>query len=370
MPAHTPPTIGFMLNRGYSLFHPEVVETYGGAQLDMYLLGRELQKKGYAIAYAFLDYGQKRDEVTPDGVRLYATYPPRALEPLVGQFIRAFGRLWRVARQMDADIYCVEGANFEVFVIGLFCRVFRKTMVYRLASMIEADGRYTKENRLQGILYSLGRRLAHAIIAQSQEQCDLLRAQGIRATIIPNGYPPSEQMATPNGPVLWVGRLMKIKGPGRFLDLAEQLPNQQFVMIGPTEMIDRVYAETMRERIAALANVDYFTKVDFHVIDRFFQRSSVLVNSSEYEGFPLTFLQAMSVGLPIVSYGINPDGILTDLGGSVVSNVAGAVQALRELQQFDEWKRRSDRAKAIFRERFSLELILPKYEELFQTILR
>lgn len=359
-------SIAFILNRGYSLFHPECKDTYGGAQLDMYLLGQACHKAGYRVSYAFLDCGQKANETTPEGINLYATYAPRTDHgSMILQFLSASARLWHTAKSMNADVYCLEGANFEVFIIGLYCRMLGKKMIFRIASSIEANGRYRKENPLQGILYELGLRLASYIIVQTQEQHDALLRQGFKTTIIPNGYPASQHTATENGPILWVGRLIKIKRPDLFLDLAQQMPQQQFVMIGPMESIDQEYAQAILTRVTSLNNVRYFSKVDFRAIDDYFQRSSLLVNSSEYEGFPLTFLQAMRVGLPIMSFQVNPDNIVSETGGSVVHDITSAISAIRALHRDDRWKQNGERAKTIFQKRFSMDLIFPKYQSLF-----
>ena len=139
--------IAFILNSGYSLFHPEYSETYGGAQIDQYLLGKALRKKGYEISFVFHDYGQLAEERLNDGIMLYKSYPPKNSQFLPFQFFRAAKRIYQTLRKINTDICFIEGANFELFVVALYCRFYKKKLIYRLASDIEADGRYEKETR-------------------------------------------------------------------------------------------------------------------------------------------------------------------------------------------------------------------------------
>ncbi len=78
---HSKINIAFVTNVGYSLFHEEIRETYGGGQIDLYLLAKELrQKQNYGVAMIFLDYGQPSEEYL-DGIRLIKSYHPRRPGP-------------------------------------------------------------------------------------------------------------------------------------------------------------------------------------------------------------------------------------------------------------------------------------------------
>lgn len=356
--------ISFVLNRGYSLFHSEFNETYGGAQIDQYLLGAELNKKGHSVSFVFHDYGQIDVERTVGNIILYKSYPPKDSGFLIFQFFRASYKLYKTLRRINADAYFLEGANFELFIVAIYCRLRRKKIYYRLASDIEADGRYEQENLFQGWLYKIGRILTTKIIAQTDKQFQLLRKRGIQSIIIPNAYPSHNLRGDINGPILWVGRLIRLKQPEIFLDIADHLPDKQFILIGQPETIDQEYATNILKRIKKTRNIQYLPKINFGEIDHFFQQSSLLINSSTYEGFPMTFLQAMSFGVPIISFGVNPDGILDKVGGACVSSIEQSVQAITRYGEEAAWETSSNISQEYFSKHFSLDLVMTQYEAL------
>jgi len=358
--------IAFILNSGYSLFHPEYSETYGGAQIDQYLLGKALRKKGYEISFVFHDYGQLAEERLNDGIMLYKSYPPKNSQFLPFQFFRAAKRIYQTLRKINTDICFIEGANFELFVVALYCRFYKKKLIYRLASDIEADGRYEKENYFQGWLYKMGRNLSTIVITQTDKQYKLLKQRKIESQVITNAYYIQHSKGNLNGPILWVGRLICLKRPEIFLDIAELFPDEKFVLIGQMESIDQIYAASIIERIKKIKNIRYIPKVDFSEIDRFFQQSSVLINTSTYEGFPMTFLQAMSFGVPIISFGVNPDNILGEIGGSCVSSIKQAVQSIKYYRETNAWETTSKLSQNYFCANFSLDLVIAQYETLFK----
>lgn len=363
-------TVTFVLNTGYSLFHPQVRETYGGAQIDLYLLGRELSADAqFQISFIFLDYGQPMAE-RANNIQLYKSYQPRNKQNLLWQFIRAVYRLWHVLHRTNADIYMHEGPNFEVGVTALYCALRRRRLVFRVSSVIDIDGRYLSKNPLQGRIYAWGLRHASMVISQTREQQEILQRQGIKSLVIRNGYPLSNEAASPEGHVLWIGRLIKIKRPELFIQLARLYPNKSFVMIAQEETIDRDFSASIIEAIKSTKNLQYFPKVDYHRIDQYFKRASLLINTSSYEGFPLTFVQAMSFGLPIVTLGIDPDGVISTIAGKVANSFAELVELIKFFDDPQHWSVVSERARNHMRLHHNLQAITMEYKKIFSDLQR
>jgi glycosyltransferase involved in cell wall biosynthesis len=72
---------------------------------------------------------------------------------------------------------------------------------------------------------------------------------------------------------------------------------------------------TYIEKLNDLSNVNFVGTVSRNEILDFFKKAKFLLNTSRYEGFSNTFLEAMCTGTPILSTAmVNPDGIISKYG--------------------------------------------------------
>ena len=97
--------------------------------------------------------------------------------------------------------------------------------------------------------------------------------------------------------------------------------------------------------------------------------ASVLCSTSEAEGFPNTFLEAWSVGLPVVSTW-DPDGLIRrkDLGlvGKSVDDLAAGLASL--LASPREWQDVSQRVRRHYLETYTVDRVVPRFEDLFHQV--
>lgn len=108
--------------------------------------------------------------------------------------------------------------------------------------------------------------------------------------------------------VLWIGRSDTFhKRPLLMLDLARACPEILFVMI-VNKTNQHVFESLVQN---APDNVTIIEHVPHHAIWEYYRRARVFVNTSAYEGFPNTFLQAAVLGVPVVSLAVDPDEILS-----------------------------------------------------------
>ena len=167
------------------------------------------------------------------------------------------------------------------------------------------------------------------------------------------------------GYVLWVATVRPSKRPEMLLELARPMPQHRFVVIGGSDPGRRAaeYQESIRQAAAALPNVEFRGFVPFVEADRFFDGARVVINTSLYEGFPNTFLQAWSRGVPTVAFvdtGSRSDGqpvydVVPDLD-------AMALKVARLMGDDIAWESASRRVAAHFRDNHSVEAIVGLYE--------
>ena len=145
-----------------------------------------------------------------------------------------------------------------------------------------------------------------------------------------------------NHDVLWVGRLSDEKRPYDALEIikivAQSIPDAKLHILG--ESIIEGYEDAFRERINKLGIQDRVILHGFHKdVKPYYEKASILLMTSSFEGFPLTMQEGMLAGLPIVMYELpyltmaqNNKGITSVSQGDTV----GAAQAIIQLYQDKE----------------------------------
>ena len=169
-------------------------------------------------------------------------------------------------------------------------------------------------------LFHLSIFLADEVVAQNENQAALIQRNYGRTSVMIKSYLNSarqfdnkediEKVPFHDGFILWVGRLVQDKRPELIRILAEKLPNIEFVIIGPDYSSNDRESRKLIEFSKSHKNLHYVGFVAYNLISKYFRQCRILINTSESEGFPNTFLQAWSVGKPVVSLDIDPGGVI------------------------------------------------------------
>jgi glycosyltransferase involved in cell wall biosynthesis len=222
------------------------------------------------------------------------------------------------------------------------------------------------------LLYRYGLRHADMIIVQTQAQQAALKAAfGLGAKVIPmpcpepaHAYDRAPHLDSKATRVLWIARICKQKRPDRFLDLAQACPDIQFDLAGP--VYPDAYAQSVYARAIQIPNVTVHGPVGRDQVPALYQHAACLCSTSDFEGFPNTFLEAWSHGLPIVST-FDPDSLISKRNlGIVAKDIPGFQSALRSLLGSpDRYRQISHNARKYFLENHRSEVVMPKFEEVF-----
>ena len=129
--------------------------------------------------------------------------------------------------------------------------------------------------------------------------------------------------------VLFVGWVTAMKGCREILEVARQLPEADFALIGP------IMADMQTHLQKRPANVTLYGTLEHLEVLREMCASDVFLFPSFTEGFPNAVLEAMSVGLPVVAtrVGAIPEMIEDGKGGLLFehADIASLVRAIRTL---------------------------------------
>ena len=346
------------------------IKMVGGAEVQQCILARLLAANGYRVSMITFDHGQP-DRALVDGVTVYKIFRPDAGVPVLRYLHPRLSTMWRVLREVDADIYYQRSSAMWTGVVAAFCRRHGKRSVYAGASDRDFEvGREQIKHARDRLIYRWG--LAHVdrVVAQNPYQVEMCRRNHKReALLIPSCYLLPEDASPGKGDrVLWVGTIHDYKRPGWLLDIAERLPHRRFVMIGGPSVVGARfrpgYYESVRDRAASLANVEFTGFLPLAQVEPWFDRARVLVSTSVYEGMPNVFLQAWARGVPTLA--------TVDVGApghAVFADVEQGARKLETLLSDDAlWSRASADSLDHFQRNHSSTEVLARYARLIDEL--
>jgi glycosyltransferase involved in cell wall biosynthesis len=308
----------------------------GGAEFQQQQIIAALKTNAeLKVSAITLDYGQQEKE-TIDAVDIYKSFKDNAGLPLLRFFYPRLYRLWLAMKRADADIYYIRGASYSLFFATVFARLYGCKTVFASAHDTDFEpGKEIIKNVRDLWLYRQGLKRVDAVFCQTFQQAALLKTYyGKPASVIRNFIPaavkPAEQKHRPAGrTVLWVATIRRFKRAELLLDIAELLPDCKIIIAGGPDRGDEAYFDAIQARAASLPNVAFKGFVPPDQVDRLFDSADVFVNTSIHEGFPNTFLQSWSRGIPVVTY-FDPDNLVRDNRlGYTISSVNAAADAIR-----------------------------------------
>lgn len=313
--------ICFISMYAYPLFNKKCNAAFGGAEVQLYQTAKEIAKDAdYEVSFITGDFGQKKVEFI-DGVKIVKSFSQKK-DKL--KYIKAFYYLFdfiSTLEKMNSGVYIQKSAGIETGLTALFCKLFKKKFIYMTASSIDVDMSFKKINPMTGIFYAFGLHNANFIITQNrQHQLLLERNYRRKSVVIKNPFTiPDEVLSKKkSGFVIWVGSAQELKQPQLFLKIARKIPDEKFVMIMPKH--NKILWDEIKKQSEKLTNLTFIERVPFEEIGEFFSHAKLFVNTSTYEGFPNTFVQAAMYGTPIASLNVNPDNFLEEYNCGFCSN--------------------------------------------------
>lgn len=369
------PVICFVSPQLYPILVPEAgIHFAGGAEVQQSLIAEGLLGLGYRVVAITLDYGQA-DGCVVNGIRVYKAYKPRAGLKGLRFFHPRLSGLWRALRRADADIYYVRTAGMSVGIVASFCSLYGKKLIYAGASDSDfIPGNYQIRYKRDIILYEWGLRKAGRVLVQNERQkCDLKQNFGIDGVLLCNiGKPSTYRAKWDSGRVIWLGAIRPGKYPLRFVDLARKCPDIEFLMVGGpgADPDQQALADTLRVEAAEVPNLTLVGHVHYTEIGAILQTASVLVNTSDDEGFPNTFLEAWAMGIPTVSIVGLDAGSSRPFPGVRVTDVEEMASEVKRLLA-DEcaWGEVSEICMSTFEEYFKFSAVEDDYRCLFDGLI-
>lgn len=343
------------------------IRVVGGAEVQQSMIAPGLARRGWRVSMICLDYGQP-DAAEVRGVVVHKIHKPDAGLPVLRFVHPRLTSLWSALKRIDADVYYQRTAAVATAYVAQFCRMNARRSVYAGASDVdfvpgEEDIRFARDRRI----FQWGlKRVDEVIVQNAAQRASLAAHYGREGALIPSCYaPPAGARCDRAGYVLWTATVRPSKRPEILIEMARRLPQHRFVMIGGSDPGRRAeeYVRSVAAAAATVPNLEVRGFVPFAEAERAFDGARVVLNTSLYEGFPNTFLQAWSRGIPTLAFIDTGSRRGGEPAYEVAADLEDAVARLERLMGDDRhWAAASLRAAAHFRDSHSIDAVLDQYE--------
>ncbi len=299
------------------LVHDYYKYNQGGAELQIKYMIEYLNDRGFDIHYLFLH--DKEMDYIDDNIHLYSIKESIFAEKIMGKFFY-HNRVLKKLKEIKPDIiYHAVLSNFVLPAIEYSKTANCKVLIHLVSSANVKKRIKFSKMVVRDIIEFYGKtkslKRADKIIAQAKYQDELLQKNFDREAdlMVYNSIPVfTEKLKKGNKvKIIWVANLKRLKQPNLFIELAKKFDNSiEFIMIGRDS--DDVQIKTSMDEISQINNLKYLGEMSMEEVNREIGDAHILVNTSLYEGFPLTFIQAWMREVPVVSLNVNPDNIIIE----------------------------------------------------------
>ena len=292
-------------------------ENKGGAELQAYYLADVLSRRNHNVSYIREKTNRYLSGLFNDKINLQSIYSNRYIRRSFA--LRNLIRKWslnRLFKELQPDIvYTRSDDSYLHLLIQL-----RGKFNYRLIWACAHDDKTSRQHWQKKYGKSLGNKLLQSLqkadfrLFQTNNQLQAAKLNlGLEGILIRNSHPvPEFPDSFREDMVLWIGRIVRRKRPELFLELvrAARNSNTQFVMIGDTH--DKHYHEIIQKAERDFPNFTYTGEHENDEVIQYLTRTKLLVNTSESEGFSNTFIEAWLRAVPVLTFGLDPDALITE----------------------------------------------------------
>ena len=367
--------------------HPD--EKIGGYEIQTYNIARKLSEKGWEVYFLAITYKQ---------LRMFEEYgvcsiliPGVRMELAFLNFIKLF----KFLKLINADIY-ISGPNTPyTAIVGFFTRLHRKQFLWISAGDMDvSEKRFSKYwfkkertfflkkililiwGKILDSISSWGIKKANVGVALTKYQQNKIRQNfGIPSIVIPVAHEvpllPKPKIHSKPVIVVWIANIKSVKRPLLFIKLAQECLDLEakFLMIGYIQ--ESQLSRLISYYNSRLKNFHYLGGQDYKNVMEILNNADILVNTSEAEGFPSTFVEAWMRGVPVLSLAIDPDGYIKQykLGFCSEGNWKEFVARGRDLINNPTLRRNLGlNAREFARKNFTLNSIAEKYNDLLKAL--
>ncbi|WP_236546624.1 glycosyltransferase family 4 protein [Psychromonas sp. L1A2] len=346
----------------------------GGVERQTSLMAQWLASRGHNVSLLTWSEDSVEDEII-NGVKIIKICRQDSGLPGVRFFTPRWTGLIKAMKRANADVYYQNCGEYITGQVAMWCKANNKRFLYSLASDADADVSLPIMKKWrERVLYRYGLNNASQILAQTEQQRKLLKSGfSLESSIMPMPCPDKSegqlaQYSQNKFTILWAARIHVCKRLELLLEVASELPEVDFI-VGGSPVVEDKYYQMLFTKISQLSNVKYLGMVAREEMPALYRSASLFCCTSEYEGFPNTFLEAWSHGLPIVST-FDPDHLIRKrkLGFDAVTKDDLVLGIKKLCSDQVLWQQYSDNARHYYQENHSVDQVMERFEAIFTEL--
>ena len=311
----------------------------GGAEYQAYLLAQSL-KSEFDIFY--ISIGQHEENVyTEDGFRIYTKKTPYVFNRFPNLFLLKT-KIYDILMKEAPDFIYQRMGNATTGIAAQYAKNSNCKVIWHIASKRDLEPSRISIKNLLTLKYidkkylEYGIRNVDYIVGQAKYQDRLLEKNYNRRcnVIVPNFHPLPVEPTSKHLPfkIVWISNIKKLKQPEIFLELTKYFKNRndtKFILVGRPG--GNEFDERLKKHLKSGKNLEYPGELKVNEVESLLSTAHILVNTSIYEGFSNTFIQAWMRKVPVVSLNVDPDNLLTEKG---IGFLSGSIdQMARDIEK-------------------------------------
>lgn len=244
--------------------------------------------------------------------------------------------LYKSIKQSRPDYFIQGVPDWSTFILAMICKLLRIKFIVRVSNDNYVDNRISQfYGRWHINMLNMGLTMSYSIICQNDYQYKTLKKRYADKKIAKFGNPfhnnsnPIINEYKDRDSIAWVGLFQYQKNLGLLYEIAKLLKEETFKVFG-SENFNGIDHDTKLnlQKLQSLKNVQFLGFLGRDDLLKHLQETKFLLNTSHYEGFSNTFLEAMYCGTPIITTeNANPDSIINELHLGIVYTVPKNIES-------------------------------------------
>jgi glycosyltransferase involved in cell wall biosynthesis len=291
-----------------------------------------------------------------------------------------YKQLYKTIKELNPDIWIIVNASFDFYWIPFMRKEAPKCKEFHWSRSFESQNRLINHSFIKKIKYYLNdwieSKYDQLIVLNPDEQFFFKSKNTI---VIPNSILDSLQLPAPlvNKQALAAGRIAPVKGFDKIIKswelVVKKNPDWQLHIYGED------YLDTRRKLENQILELRLENNVSFKGVSAdmtaTMQDYSFYVMSSQTECFPMVLLEAMSCGIPCVSFDCptGPRNIITDGKDGLLAEHDSVEELANKINYLIEnpgiRKKMGGRARKNIK-RFSAVIVMEQWQKLFGKLLK